>query len=139
VSLGLEYNLPVLFLRNAPNDAKIKLQYPAMVQRAGEIVKELDAKQLPMLDELAQFYGGATHDARKQNYLKCIRELKPGISEIIIHCGVDDAELQAITGSHANRDGDRRIFTDPDVMDEIKRLGIEVVSWKQLHEMAKKK
>jgi chitin disaccharide deacetylase len=60
------------------------------------------------------------------------------VSELIIHCGVDNEELRAITNSSANRDGDRRIFTDPEVMAEIKKLGIEVISWKQLRELQRK-
>ena len=75
---------------------------------------------------------------RKQSYLKALRELKPGVSEIIIHCGVDNQELQAITNSSANRDGDRRIFTDPEVIEEIKKLGIEIITWKQFHAMTAK-
>jgi hypothetical protein len=75
---------------------------------------------------------------RRESYLKTLRELKPGVAEIIIHCGIDNAELQGITNSSANRDGDRRIFTDPDVIAEIKRLGIEIISWKQFHEMTRK-
>lgn len=135
VNLGIELNLPVLFIRDAHQRDQTLKNYPALSERAAEFTLALDAKRLPMLDSLAQFYGGETHEMRKESYLKTLRELKPGVTEIIIHCGIDNPELQAITGSSANRDGDRRIFTDPQVMDEIKRLGIEVISWKQLHQM----
>lgn len=136
VNLGLEFNLPVLFLRNV--DPKLAEEYPALAERAGELVKALDAKGLPVLDSLYQFYSGNSHEMRRATYLKTLRELKPGLSEIIIHCGVDNEELRTITSSAANRDGDRRIFTEPEIMAEIKQLGIEVVSWKQYHELTVK-
>jgi len=139
VRLGIEYGVPVLFIRNGDKDPTIAQAYPALAQKAAELTLELDAKRLPILDALFQFYNGTSQDARKEIYLKTLRELKPGVSEIIIHCGIDNTELQGITNSSANRDGDRRIFTDPDVMKEIKTLGIEVITWKQFHEMIRKK
>ncbi len=136
VRMGLEFDLPVLFLRQI--DERVAKEYPALAERSGELSRMLADKRLPLLDSLSQFYGGDTHEMRRENYLEVLRELKPGVSELIIHCGVDNDELKAITNSHANRDGDRRIFTDPEVMAEIKRLGIEVISWKQLREMQAK-
>jgi hypothetical protein len=138
VRLGLEFNLPVLFIRDAHKDERTAKEYPALAEKTAELSLLLDDQRLPILDSLAQFYGGETHQQRKDSYLRSLRELKPGVTEIIIHCGIDNLELQAITGSSANRDGDRRIFTDPEVMQEIKTLGIEVITWKQFHAMTAK-
>lgn len=137
VRMGLEFNVPVLFLRKV--DERTAKEYPALAERARDLSVALAEKRLPMLDSLSQFYGGTTHEMRRGNYLKLLQELKPGVSELIIHCGIDNEELRGITNSSANRDGDRRIFTDPEVMAEIKRLGIEVISWKQFREMEEKK
>ncbi len=137
VKLGLDYNLPVLYFRHI--DEKTVKAYPALADRGKLLGGLLEEKQLPLLDELAQFYSGGTHQQRKATYLKELRNLKPGVSQIIIHCGYDNRELQAITNSSANRDGDRRIFSDPQMAEEIERMGIEVITWKQFHEMAKKK
>ena len=138
VNLGIEFNLPVLFIRNADKESRTAKEYPALAEKAAELTLALDAKRLPILDALSQFYSGTTHEMRKESYLRALRELKPGVSEIIIHCGIDNEELRAITNSSANRDGDRRIFTDPEVCDEIKKLGVEVISWKQFHAMTQK-
>lgn len=139
VNLGIEYNLPVLFIRNADKDPGTTKEYPALAEKTPELTRALDAKQLPILDSLAQFYGGTTQEQRKETYLKRLRGLKPGVTQVIIHCGIDNTELQGITNSSANRDGDRRIFSDPEVLKEIKKLEIEIITWKQFHEMVKKK
>lgn len=134
VKLGVEYDLPVLFLRNIGE--RLKKEYPALDTDVAPLVKALEKKNLPMLDQLLQFYSGGTHDQRRTRYLQAIQDLEPGVSEIIIHCGVDNPELRAITASAANRDSDRRVFTDPEVAATVNRLGVKLVSWRQLREMA---
>ena len=134
VKLAQSYRLPILFLRKLdPEQAK---EYPALAEKVREVVKVLEAQGLPVLDSVVQFYGGETHEERRENYLKALRSLKPGFHQLIIHCGYDGPELRAITNSASRRDGDRRIFTDPEVIAEIKRLGIQVISWKQFRELA---
>lgn len=133
VNLGLEYDLPVMFVRHFTEQAA--RQYPALKEKSDEVVRVLDRHAFPVLDRLAQFYGGQTHAERRDNYLKTIRELPPGVTQLIIHCGYDNEELRHITSSAERRDGDRRIFTDPEVITEIQRQGITVINWKQLREL----
>lgn len=133
VNLGIEYELPVLFVANL--DPK---KYGLIAEKGLELKAVLKKNGLPVLDELVQFYGERDYEKRKKAYLTTLRNLKPGVTQIIIHCGIDNQELQNITSSSSRRDGDRRVFTDPDVMKEVKELGIEVITWKQFHEMARK-
>ncbi len=134
VELGIEYDLPILFLRGSALDR----EYPALAQRGMEMQRKLEAQGLPLLDGLLQFYGGESHAERRDTYLNALRSLPPGVTQLIIHCGHDDEELRAITSSAARRDGDRRIFTDPDIRDLIRELNINVISWKQFRELGVK-
>ncbi len=99
------------------------------------MIKLLDEKQLPVLDFMTQYYSGENYDAKKKMYLDAIESTKPGVRYLIIHCGYNNEELQAITSSSVIRDNDRRIFTDPEMIEAVKKSGVEVVTWKQLREM----
>jgi hypothetical protein len=133
VKLGVEYDLPVLFLRRDPATVR---EYPALAERGQALLDMLDRHGLPVLDQLVQFYGGDMHEERRARYLDALGKLPPGVSQLIIHCGFDNAELRAITSSAPRRDSDRRVFTDPEVIAQIERLGIEVITWKQFRRMA---
>ncbi len=131
--VGLETNLPILFLDNE----RARREYAAFHEVGAPLAAALRKQGLPVLDELAQFYGGETHEEREASYYRCVRELKPGVTQLIIHCGIANEELRSITNSAERRDGDRRVFTDPKMTDELKKQGIEVISWKEYHALNK--
>ncbi|MFV2068121.1 MAG: polysaccharide deacetylase family protein [Pirellulales bacterium] len=126
IRLAIDYDIPVLFARPTPG-SELARRYPDAIR----LLPALDAKGLPVLDNLHQFYDRGPHAQRTETYLNAIRNLPPGVTEIIIHCGYDDEELRAITSSVTVRDSDRRIFTDAKVMAEIRELGIELIDWKK--------
>jgi chitin disaccharide deacetylase len=133
VKLGLEYDLPVLLIREI--SPPLAQEYPAIVSRVPAAIKRLDARRLPALTSIGQFYDGNSHEERKKRYVDFLRDLPAGVSELIIHCGYENEELRAITNSASRRDGDRRIFSDPAIAALVKSLGIEVISWKQFRSM----
>jgi predicted glycoside hydrolase/deacetylase ChbG (UPF0249 family) len=117
--VGIELDLPILITRTT--DSPEVRGHPGLRERGKELVAALDAKKLPVLDSLVQ--------AAK------IGQLPPGVSQLIIHCGYADEELRAVTASAADRDRDRRVFTDPETAARIKRLGVELISWKKFREL----
>jgi len=138
VKLGVEYDLPVLFLRAEGAKLLLAAAYPQLLKVAPKLSAMLEKQGLPQLDMVYQFYDKDEHTVRRDRYMHMIRSLKPGVNEVIIHCGFDNEELKAISGSSGLRDSDRRIFTDPDVLSLIEAEGVEVTTWKKLHEAKNK-
>jgi chitin disaccharide deacetylase len=132
VKLGLEFDLPVFFLRNLSPEL---IRDEAIRARASQLAEQLDKRKLPVLDSMTQLYTRGSFEDKKAQYLQAIGESKPGVHYLILHCGYDDAELQAITSSSKIRDTDRRIVTDPEFIEAVKRTGVEIVTWKQVREM----
>lgn len=134
VKLGVEYSLPVLFVRPTETNGLAR-QYPEVIR----LVPELTQLGFPILDELYQFYEHGSLEQRREKYLRTLKSLPVGTTELIIHCGHLDSELQAITDSASIRDTDRQVFSDPEVCAAIKRLGIELISWRQFRELQQQK
>ncbi len=130
VNLAIEYNLPIMFTRQA-TDPRMQLAYPALRGRGQQMLDALDHHHLPVLSSVLMLYQGGEHEARKRRYLSAFEILPPGVNEVIVHCGVANAELNAITSSATLRDSDRRLVTDPEVKSQLERLGISLTSWTQ--------
>ena len=137
MKMGVEYDLPVLFTDKV--EPRYARAYPGWVHKIEEKAKFTKERGMPILSTIFMYYEGGDYAERKNVYLDVIRKkLKPGVNEIIIHCGVHGPELDNITGSSQLRDSDRLIFQDKEVIEEIEKLGIEVITWKQAVEITRK-
>lgn len=131
VNVGVKFNVPVFFLRNLGNEVPSE----QVRARAPQLIAKLEAHKLPVLDYMTQLYTDGNFDEKRTQYTNAIANSKPGIQYMILHCGYDDSELQAITASSKRRDIDRRVLTDPSFVEAVKKTGVEVVSWNQVREM----
>ncbi len=136
--LAIDYDLPILVARTA--NKEVAKKYPDLFRYIGRFVTRLEDANIPVIDAVVTTSSNSDNfETRKRDYLKVLRETKPGITEIIIHCGIANDELHGITGTWLKRDGDRRVFIDPAVRAAVKDMGIEVITWKQVREMQNKK
>ncbi len=97
-------------------------------------IGRIQERQLPLLDHLVQIYGGDNLALRKEQYLREISTIPAGLTQLIIHCGIDNAELRAITSSSLRRNQDRVLFSDPQTKEFLDRQGIELTTWKKMHQ-----
>ena len=77
----------------------------------------------------------------KEFYLNAISNLKPGLTEIIVHLGHDDAELQAVTVGHPDygsawRQRDHDLITSLEFKKALQDNHVILVKWKELQKLA---
>ncbi len=129
VRLGAEYGiLPML---PAPNPTIL-----AMAKQLGidyqPIAVKLQQQGFVLLDNLITGGTGETLEERRKSYYDLIRNIPPGVTEIILHLSTDDPEIRAITGAWQYRYHEFLIFTDPQTRRLIEQEGIKLIGYKQL-------
>jgi len=80
----------------------------------------------------------------KNFYLDTLKNLKPGITELIVHLAHDDAESQAVTIDHAEygatwRQRDYDVITSPEFKRAIADNKIILIRWKDLKKLLTEK
>jgi chitin disaccharide deacetylase len=132
--LGKEYGIPVMVMRPTPE----MIAYAKLIgSPIGEAeLKQVEADGFVLLDYLNTGVRGRNFAERKDAYKSVLRNLKPGVTMLIVHLGMNDPELQATTGAWEQRYGDFLSFTDPEIEALIKELGIKLTTWRELGKLA---
>lgn len=125
VKVARAYRLPFLALRGDPRTV------PPPPLRKTDV----------LLDTVIFASPDIPRDQWKAFYLNAIANLKPGLTELIVHLGLDDAELQAVTVDHepygsAWRQRDYDVVTSPDFKKALQDHHVILVTWKQLRTIA---
>ncbi|HEY6373772.1 MAG TPA: polysaccharide deacetylase family protein [Candidatus Sulfotelmatobacter sp.] len=76
----------------------------------------------------------------KTFYANAITNLKPGVTEMIVHLGYDDAELQAVTVGHADygaawRQRDYDVVTSPEFKKLLEDNHVILIHWSDLKKL----
>jgi hypothetical protein len=96
-----------------------------------------------VLDSLIMASPAVHADQWKDFYLNAIKGIKPGLTQIIVHLGHDDAELQAITVDHPDygsawRQRDYDFVTSPEFKNALEENHIILIKWKDLQKLVNK-
>jgi hypothetical protein len=131
-----EFDLPYLL----PLITTEELEKMHPLQRV--VIEQIRKRVVPeeiTLDHLERgFPGGRPLSEQKPYYMDVIRKLKPGITQIILHCGMGDEEMKGVTGTHERRHGDMKVFTDPEIRELLKAEGVRLVTWREIGERQRK-
>jgi len=123
MKIAHEYHIPFLALRNNPFG-------PPMPIGPNDIA----------IDALIQQYQDGPPDKWKEFYLNAIANLKPGLTEIIVHLGHDDGELRAVTVNHspwgsAWRQRDYDVVNSPEFRKALQDNNVILIKWRDLQKL----
>ncbi len=125
VKVAHEYKLPFLAVRipNAP----------------AQLLSILSEKDV-VLDSVVIANPAVHANEWRDFYVNAVKNLKPGLTEMIVHLGHDDAELQAVTLDHPDygsawRQRDYDVITSPEFKKALRENNAILVKWKDLKEL----
>ncbi|RPI19449.1 MAG: ChbG/HpnK family deacetylase, partial [Acidobacteria bacterium] len=128
VKLAREYSVPFFCPRVAAGQPAI----------AG-VLREDD----PLMDGMAMASPTVKPEGWPAFYEDVLKQLKPGLTYLIVHLGYNDAELQAVMSEQAPfgaawRQRDFDVLTSPGFARAIKDNGVILVGWKDVKKLMTK-
>jgi len=151
IKVGIENKIPVMFpgghntMIAASNAAP-----PEMLQQLQQTGQLIWNAGLPVLDDLHNVSYGFKYDKAKhvtddalrkfatENYIRTIKDLKPGLTMVIMHCTAPSEVFSHISGSGLVRKGDLLAMTDPAFKKFLQSEGIILTTWREVQERRSK-
>lgn len=144
LKVGMEEKIPVMFPGGhnsvAQQQEKIIADQLAMTQMVG---KQLWNAGLPVLDDLENSSYGwkgpesgdksekALQKYKTEKYINAIKNIKPGLTMVIMHCTIHTEVFPKISDSHPTREGDFWAMIDPELRKYIEKEGIILTTWRE--------
>jgi hypothetical protein len=131
IKVGIEKKIPILMFDG-------HLQHVGTEVGAFRPVLHMMAEKvwragLPVIDDLVtQPTQAREYEQRKQEMLKLLADLKPGITQIIVHCTAPTEVFSHISGSGPARAAELHLMLDPDIRAFLRQEGIVLTTWREL-------
>lgn len=125
VKVARDYHLPFLAVRVADERARLL-----------SLLTEKD----PIVDSIVMANPAVPADQWREFYGTAIKNLKPGLSEMIVHLGHDDAELQAVTIDHPDfgsawRQRDYDFVSGPEFRKIVEENHVVLIKWRDIQKL----
>ncbi|MBM4028519.1 MAG: ChbG/HpnK family deacetylase [Planctomycetes bacterium] len=88
---------------------------------------------LPVIDDLVtQPTDAKEYEQRKRQLLQLLGGLKPGVTQIIVHCTAPTEAFAHISGTGNAREAELRLMLDPDIRAFLRDREIVLTTWREL-------
>lgn len=125
-----EYGIPAMAI-NMQDEVAEKFRAQGYPITDG-LIALISEYKLPKLDDFHSVSGAPTYEEKRQQFFDQVKEMKPGINEIIFHPSVGSDNLKTITNSWQQRIWEYEMFADPVVKDFLTNEGIIFTNWKDI-------
>jgi predicted glycoside hydrolase/deacetylase ChbG (UPF0249 family) len=127
-----EAGVPCMLLRPTPEAAAELKEYPI----TAEMLERKERDGYVLLDRLVTGVPGRTFAERRESYRKFLRELKPGVTKLIVHLAKDDSEIRAVTNAWEQRWSDFQFWTSEEAHSLLREHGIKPVTYRELGKLS---
>jgi hypothetical protein len=130
LKVGIEKGIPVLAPDLPPE--RLAQEAPELAGQLKAVIKMVWDAGLPVIDDVRPDTYDWPQQDKKANYIKLLRGLKPGITEVIVHCAKDTETFRAITSAAPRWIADGKAMLDPELKQIVKDEGIILTGWREL-------
>ena len=139
--MGVLFERPDLFAVYVKVAREYKLPFLASLDsNTPRALSSLLSSNDLLVDNVVMAYPGVPAANWKNFYLDAIKNLKPGLTEIIVHLAHDDAEAQAVMVDHPDygaawRQRDYDVITSPELKKAIADNHVILIHWSDLRKL----
>lgn len=126
--VGIEKGIPILIMGSIQGTGLDQ----GMAQPVRAAAEKVWAAGLPVIDFVhTDSYDWRTTD-KLPHFAEAVRAIKPGITEMIIHCTKPDDVIEVINGGRTHLYGDYTAMINPELKKVIEDEGIILTTWREL-------
>lgn len=131
IQLGIETKTPVLFPGGHLQYIREELStIPEETLRA--TAQRIWSAGLPVLDDILAATYDWSREEKRAKFIEAIKNMKPGVTEMIVHSSVPTEEFPVFTTSSEKRLGDLEVMCDPEIKKVLEEEKIILTTWREL-------
>lgn len=130
LKVAMDYKIPPMVFSPTP---EIMLMAAARGLDYKQAYQRIQQAGLPTIDSLnPQYEIGEPYEKHRARLHQYLRQLKPGVHELIVHLGEDDPEGHATTSHWQYRVDEFRILMEPAFKEVLQQSGVELYTYREL-------
>ncbi len=132
MKVAVEKQIPILVAAGHLYHASREARGPTELNLFRKYAEAVWDAGLPVIDDLHRASYSWDVTRKKELYIETFRSLRPGLTEMVVHCTAPNDVIGVITGNRSHLYGDYYAFIDPDVKQVIEDEDIILTTWREL-------